>query len=335
MVKLMHYPLPGWYDEGSACLSFPKGKIIPMELPRNHPDHIKAAQRVFWITLGLNAVVSVAKLGWGFHSNTLSLTADGFHSLLDAVANVVGIVGLSFSGKPADHNHPYGHRKFEAVASMVISFFIFLTCFEIVSQGFARFFSPEHTHPHITATSYWIIGITLLINVWITLYERRKAKLLGNDLLLADAQHTLSDCLVSGSVVVSMVLVQLGYLWADTVIALVVGVIILKVGFDLIMTHFSALTDEAVLDPIEVQTLVLSVPGVLDCHKIRSRGMQNHVFIDLHIQVDSALTVKEAHRISYAVEERLEGAFNGRVSDVLVHVEEFVGLDAPHPAHHH
>jgi cation diffusion facilitator family transporter len=306
-----------------------------MELIRNHPDHIKSAQRVFWITLSLNALVSVAKLGWGFHSNTLSLSADGFHSLLDAVANVVGIVGLSFSGKPADHNHPYGHRKFEAVASMVISFFIFLTCFEIVSQGFARFFSHANTHPHITSISYLVIGVTLLINVWITLYERRQAQRLGNDLLLADAQHTLSDCLVSGSVLISMILVQLGYLWADTVIALVVGIIILKVGFELIMTHFSALTDEAVLDPVEVQRLVLSVPGVMDCHKIRSRGMQNHVFIDLHIQVDSALTVKEAHRISYAVEERLENSFNGRVSDVLVHVEEFVGHQSLQAEHLH
>lgn len=299
----------------------------------------QAAQRVFWITLGLNVLVAVAKLGWGFFSNTLSLTADGFHSLLDAVANVVGLVGLNFSGKPADHNHPYGHRKFEAVASMVISFFIFLTCFEIVSEGFARAFRPEHTHPHITAISYLVVGVTLLINVWVTWYERRQAKRLGNDLLLADAQHTLSDCLVSGSVLVSMFMVQLGFLWADTLLAFVVGGIILKVGFELIMTHLSALTDEAVLDPVEVQHLVLAVPGVLDCHKIRSRGMQNHVFIDLHIQVNPDLTIKEAHRISYAVEEHLQQAYRDRVSDVLVHVEEFEEhSDAhaeAHPAERH
>lgn len=301
------------------------------ELRRNQPENIHAAQRVFWVTLVLNIVVSVAKLGWGFYSNTLSLTADGFHSLLDAVANIVGIVGLNFSGKPADHNHPYGHRKFEAVASMVISFFIFLTCFEILNEGFARFFKPEHTHPHITSISYLVIGVTLLINVWVTWYERGQAKKLGNDLLLADAQHTLSDCLVSGSVLVSLFLVQLGFQWADTGIAIVVGGIILKVGYELIMTHLSALTDEAVLEPAEVQEIVLSVPGVLDCHKIRSRGMQNHVFIDLHIQVDPNLTIKEAHRISYAVEERLAEAFNGRVSDVLVHVEEYEG----HPQEHH
>lgn len=294
-----------------------------MASPPKPINTIQAAQRVFWITLSLNLLISGAKLYWGYQSNTLSLTADGYHSLLDAVANIVGIVGLSFSGKPADHNHPYGHRKFEAVASMVISFFIFLTCFEIVNEGVARFFSTIHTHAVITVMSYVVMVGTLAVNVWISWYERREAKRLGNDLLLADAQHTLSDCLVSASVLVSMILVQIGFQWADTAVALVVGIIILKVGFELIITHLSALTDEAVLAPDEVQAIVLDVPGVLGCHKIRSRGMQNHVFIDLHIQVNPNLTVKEAHTISYAVEERLEQAFHGRVSDVLVHVEEF------------
>lgn len=286
---------------------------------------LKAVQGVFALTLGFNLLVSIAKLVWGYHTNTLSITADGFHSLLDAVANVVGIVGLNYSMKPADHNHPYGHRKFEAIASMIISFFIFLTCFEIAGEGFSRFFSAEHTHPKVTATSYIIIGITLCINLLVSWYEGKQAKALKNDLLMADAKHTLSDCMVSFSVILSMIAVQLGFLWADTVLALIVAVIILKVGFELIMVHFSALTDEAVLDPQEIQAIVLSVPGVLDCHKIRSRGMQDHVFIDLHIQVDPALTVKEAHAISYLVEEQLESGFDGRVSEVLVHIEEYEG----------
>jgi cation diffusion facilitator family transporter len=283
-------------------------------------------QGVFGITLFFNLLVSLSKLAWGYHTHTLSITADGFHSLLDAVANVVGIVGLNISMKPADHNHPYGHRKFEAIASMVISFFIFLTCFEIAGEGFSRFFSPQHSHPQISPASYWIISATLLINLWVTWYENKKGKELKSDLLLADAKHTLSDCLVSVSVLFSMAAVQLGFLWADTVLALIVALIILKVGFELIMIHFSALTDEAVLDPNEISAVVLAVPGVLDCHKIRSRGMRDHVFIDLHIQVDPQLTVKEAHGISYRVESTLAEAFDGQVREVLVHVEEYEGI---------
>lgn len=283
----------------------------------------KAARQVFVLTLGFNLLVSFGKLFWGYHSHTLSLTADGFHSLLDAVANVVGIIALNYSLKPADHDHPYGHRKFEAIASMLISFFIFLTCFEIAGQGFHRMLNPGLEHPVITATSYWVIGATLLINLLVAWYERKMAKELENDLLMTDAQHTLSDCLVSFSVIISMVAVQQGFVWADTALAFVVALIILKVGFDMIMVHLSALTDEAVLDPKAIEAIVRNVPGVLDCHKIRTRGMRDHIFIDLHIQVDPHLTVKAAHQISYDVEEKLAQAFDGQVSDVLVHVEEY------------
>lgn len=283
----------------------------------------KAVRQVFILTLGFNLLVSLGKLFWGYQSHTLSLTADGFHSLLDAVSNVVGIIALNYSLKPADQDHPYGHRKFEAIASMIISFFIFLTCFEIAGQGIGRILNPGSERPEITVTSYVVIGVTLGINLFVAWYERKKGKELGNDLLLADAQHTMSDCLVSFSVILSMVAIQLGFAWTDTAIAFVVAVIILKVGFELIMLHLSALTDEVILDPKEVEALVREVSGVLDCHKIRSRGMRDHIFIDLHIQVDPSLTVKEAHQISYAVEEHLEKAYEGRVSEVLVHIEEY------------
>jgi cation diffusion facilitator family transporter len=311
-----------------------RGITAMSEATANPITAMHAARRVFVLTLWLNLLVSVGKLAWGYQSHTLSLTADGFHSLLDAVANVVGIIGLNIASKPADHDHPYGHRKFEAMSSMGISFFIFLTCFEIAGKALERFLSPTAEHPHITATSYVIIISTLLINLWVTWYEGRKGRELNNELLKADAKHTGSDCLVSASVLVSFMATQAGFVWADTLLALVVAIIILRVGFEQIMVHLGALTDEAILDPEEVQRIVLSVPGVLDCHKIRSRGMPSHIFIDLHIQVDPSLTVKEAHGISYAVEDTLERAFAGRVGDVLVHIEEYNEAEQPeaHPS---
>lgn len=294
---------------------------------------LKAARRVFIITLALNLLVSLGKLFWGYHSHTLSMIADGFHSLLDALANVVGVISLGFSMKPADHDHPYGHRKFEAIASILIAVFIFMTCFEIAQATVQRLWSAHaEPAPSVSAPGYLIMLGTLLINGAVTLYERKKGRELGNDLLSADAQHTLSDCLVSLSVVGSMAAVQLGFSWADPLLALLVALIILKVGLDMLRIHFSALTDEAVLDPAEVHELVLAVPGVLDCHKIRSRGMRDHVFIDLHIQVNPTLTVKQAHEISYAVEAHLEAAYQGRVNDVLVHIEEYEA-DGHHAGH--
>ncbi len=290
--------------------------------------NIQIARRVIMLTLGLNLILSVAKLFWGYQTHTLSLTADGYHSLLDAVANVIGIVGLSAGAKPADHDHPYGHRKFEAIASMAISFFIFLTCFEIASQGIQRMLSNSHELPVVTPVSYLIILITLFVNIGVSIYERKMGKALDNDLLKADAGHTFSDCLVSGSVLLSLIGAQAGIPWIDTALAFIVALIILKVGYSQIMLHIGALTDEAVLDPAEILAVVLSVPGVHSCHKIRSRGMREHIFIDLHIQVDAMLTVKAAHAISYQVEDALETAFEGSVRDVLVHIEEVE--ESPH-----
>ena len=110
--------------------------LIPKQTTSVHQ-----ARGVLIKTLLLNLLVASAKIIWGLLTHTLSMTADGFHSLLDGFSNVVGIIALSISSKPADPDHPYGHRKFEAMAAMLISFFIFLTSFEIITEAFQRFFS--------------------------------------------------------------------------------------------------------------------------------------------------------------------------------------------------
>ena len=283
---------------------------------------LKAVQRVFVITLALNLLVAFAKLALGYWTNTLSIRADGYHSLLDGSSNIVGIVALKLSMQPADSDHPYGHRKFEAIASMIISFFIFLTCFEIVSHALPRLLSgPTGPPPEVSPLSYTVILAGLVINLFVTWYEGKRGRELNNDLLQTDAKHTLSDVWVTVSVLASMIAIQLGYGWLDAVISLGIAVMILRVGYEIIKAQLGSLVDEAVLDPKEVARIVMQIPEVRGCHKIRSRGMRDHVFMDLHIQVDPELTIKAAHEISYRVETALHEAFD-HLSDVLVHVEE-------------
>ncbi|MEB3287418.1 MAG: cation diffusion facilitator family transporter [Vampirovibrionales bacterium] len=285
-------------------------------------------RRVFVLTLALNLLVALSKLGWGFFSNSLSMVADGFHSLLDATSNIVGIVGLKIASKPADENHPYGHRKFEALSAMLISFFIFSTCFQILKEAIARLISggqPEIMH--VSWVSYAVMIGTLIINLAVTRYERAKGKELKSPLLLADAEHTQSDVFATLAVIASLLFVQFGYPMMDLVVALVMGVIVFRAGYQIIMLHLGALVDEAVLDPREIERVVLATPGVLSCHRIRTRGSSDQVFTDLHIQVRAEIALKEAHDISHLVENAIKKAFNGveteqRVVDVLVHVEE-------------
>ncbi|MBZ0188519.1 MAG: cation transporter, partial [Candidatus Obscuribacterales bacterium] len=98
-------------------------------------DNLRQARGVFWQTLWLNLLVSTSKLICGFYTNTLSMVADGFHSLLDASSNVLGIVGLTISLAPPDEGHPYGHRKFEALAAIGISFLMFLAGSEVLKEA--------------------------------------------------------------------------------------------------------------------------------------------------------------------------------------------------------
>lgn len=296
-------------------------------------------QKVLAQTLVLNLIVAGGKLTWGLLSHSLSMTADGFHSLLDATSNVVGILAMGHAGKPADHGHPYGHRKLEAIAAMVISFFIFSAAFQILKEAFSRILEgPTHTHPTVTLVSYAIMAGTLGINWLVTRYEYRQGVLLNSDLLLADAEHTRSDIYASLAVIASLIATQLNMAWLDTVAALVIVFYVGRAGYRIIVRHMGVLMDEAVLDPKQVIPIVLAVPGVVSTHRIRSRGLSDHVFLDLHIQVDPDMSLRQAHQLSHRVEEALERHFDGqdnkaRVIDVLVHVEEVGDRDEEHADH--
>ncbi len=284
-------------------------------------SQLHAARRVFWITLGLNLLVAFSKLGWGLVSSTLSMIADGFHSLLDASANIVGIVGLSISARPPDKGHPYGHRKFEALAAICISFLMFLASYEVLAESVRRIFFHTGESPHVSPASYLIMISTAIINVLVSRYESQKGKELKSPLLTADSQHTLSDVYVSSAVLVSLVAIQLNYPIVDVIGSLIVVLAILKAGFGIIVSNLGSLVDAVIIDPGYIESIVLAVPGVSGCHRIRSRGMQDSIFIDLHVQVSPELSIQEAHQISTLVEESLKEQAGG-VVDVLVHIEE-------------
>lgn len=283
-------------------------------------EKLKQARTVFVQTLGLNLLVSVSKLGVGLMTNTLSMIADGFHSMLDASSNVLGIVGLTISVKPADEGHPYGHRKFEALAAIGISFLMFFACFEVISEVASRILQKS-TIPTVTPVSYLVMIATMIINILVSRYESKKSNELNSRLLEADSKHTMSDVFVSLGVILSLVAVQFHLYSIDIIASLLIVVLIFKAGYEVIKAHLGILVDAVVLNPLTIKEIVLAVPGVLGCHKVRSRGLEDHIFIDLHIQVKGHLSVEEGHKISYQVEESLMSQIEG-VVDVVVHIEE-------------
>lgn len=287
-------------------------------------------RHVLWIVLLLNLLVALAKFFYGLATNSHSMQADGIHSVFDSMGNVVGLVGITLALRPADEGHPYGHFKFETYASMVIGILLIVAAFEVGSSAISALISGDH-NASVTVVSYVVMVGTLCINIGVTTYERKAGKRLNSDILLADASHTLSDAMVSVGVIVGLVLIQLGFAIADSVMALVVMVAILYTAFDVFRSAFQTLSDKARIPEEEVRKVVENIAGVRNAHRIRTRGTQGDVYADLHVLVDPSMTVAASHELADRIESEIVHKFP-QVKDILVHIEPD---DAYHRAESH
>jgi cation diffusion facilitator family transporter len=268
--------------------------------------------------LVLNVVVALAKLGYGLMTNSLSMTADGLNSLMDGASNVVGLIGLAVAARPPDPNHPYGHRRFETLTSLAIAAFMILALVQIVQGSWHRMQTGER--PEVTGISFAVMFVTLVINLFITTWERRAGRRLSSSILIADARHTLSDVFVTLAVIVGLIAVELGYDSADPILALVVAGVIAWGAWAIVRDAALSLSDVAAASAPDVERAARSVPGVEGVHNIRSRSTDGLVWVDLHIQVDPTMRVDQAHEIASDVAERVETQI-GEAADVTVHVE--------------
>ncbi len=271
------------------------------------------------MTLALNIVVSAAKVGAGYYFRSISMIADGFHSSFDASSNILGLIGIKLSAKPPDEGHPYGHKKIETFATLGIAFLLGMTCLEILKRAYASFTSVVRP-AEVSAESFGVMFFTMAVNIFVAVYEARKGREYKSDFLVADAGHTKSDIFASTSVILSLAATRLGYPVADPIAAVVIALMIARVGYGIIRTSSGILLDAARINSNEIVGICQGVPGVRRCHHVRSRGREDEIFIDLRIHVDPKLTTAEAHEIAHRVEETIKRTFGG-IRDVVVHIE--------------
>jgi cation diffusion facilitator family transporter len=293
----------------------PPSRGVPRVTTRERERGIRF---VLIVVLMLNLLVAVAKIGFGLFSGSLAITADGFHSLLDALANVVALVGIVVAARPPDPNHAYGHHRYETLTSLGIAGLMLLALFGLVQGAWSRLQSGNV--PDVSTLSFAVMGATLAVNVGVTLWERRAARRYSSTLLMADARHTTSDILVSISVVGSLIAVELGFGWADAGITLLIAAAIAWGAWSIVRDASLVLTDAVVAEADEIAEAVRSVPGVRGTHNIRTRGSEGYVWVDLHVQVDPGMPVAEAHDIASEVARRVEDEI-GDPADVTVHIE--------------
>ena len=280
--------------------------------------YYSTVRRILIIIFVINISVALVKGIYGLLTNSLSMTTDALHSLFDSTSNIIGIVGISMASKPPDKEHPYGHSKFETFASIGIAILLFATCFQVLREAIDRFLNP--IVPEITTLSFVIMGITLAINIGISAYEYIIGKKLNSSILVADSMHTRSDVYASIGVILGFIAVRMGYPLADPVIAVLITGLIVLTGLEIMKESSGVLLDKALIEESVIRRLAESVEGVCNCHRVRTRGSLGDMYIDLHVGVDSSLSIDEAHKVGMAVEEKIKSSIEG-VKDVVVHLE--------------
>jgi len=281
-------------------------------------DRHRSVVRVLRRVLALNLLVAIAKISLGYFSGAVSILSDGFHSLADASSNVVALVGVSAAQRPADENHPYGHRKYETMASVGILMFMLLVLSEVARNAIVHLRAPQM--PSVLPIGMITMIVTLAINVFVVRYESRAGRRLRSEVLGADARHTQSDVWTTLAVMAALGGVWLGYPVLDPLAGLVVSVFIGHACWQIAREASGVLADEVVIAEDEIRSVVESVPGVIGSEKIRTRGTADTVFVDLHLWVDPRTPLGEAHALSHVVKDRLMHRFP-EVVDVVIHIE--------------
>ena len=284
----------------------------------NQGESFKAIKRVLILVLILNWGVAVAKVILGFLTRSTSIMADGLHSFSDGSSNIVGIVGIAMASRPKDKDHPYGHGKMENFAAIGIAMMLFMLALEILRESVETLRSPRM--PEINAISFVVMAGTILVNYMVTRYEFRRGKELKSDILVADSFHTKTDIYVSFAVIAGMIGIKLGFPRVDPIMSLFIVFMIGRMAVAVLRHTSYVLCDKAVIDSQEISAIAMMVKGVKNCHQIRTRGREDQIMVDLHINVDESMRVGDAHDLADKIEDAVKAKFAG-VSEVIVHIE--------------
>ncbi|KAF0135072.1 MAG: Cation diffusion facilitator family transporter [Candidatus Saganbacteria bacterium] len=281
-------------------------------------ENFSKIKLVLWQILFLNWLVAAMKIFIGSVFGLISMVADGFHSLTDGASNIIGLVGLTAASKPVDSDHPYGHKKIESFTALGISMLLLIVCYEVIQSSISRIFSPQK--PEASPLAFVVMIITFAINIFVVIYELRKGKEYKSDILVSDSMHTRSDIFVSSAVIVSLIGIRMGFPIVDPIASLIIVLMILYSAFRILMNIFGVLVDRAAVDRMKIEEIARSHPKVIVCHKVRTRGREDDIHVDLHISVDSNMSVLHSHGLSHELQENIKKEIAG-VTDVIIHIE--------------
>lgn len=283
-------------------------------------DKTKKIKKAAFIAIVVNGLLGLLKTLGGFLFNSHALIADGLHSLSDLIIDFMVIIGGHWSHQEADAEHPYGHQRIETALTLFISIFLIFTGGIISYDAFRSMFHPVY-EPTQSMALYLAI-ISALANEGLFRYTLYLNHHIQTDLLKACAWHHRSDALTSLVVVLGILASLFGYHRFDHLAAILVGLIIIKMGWDYTWESVQQLIDRGVdLETNEAIALKIQrIPGVEKIHQLRTRLMGQDIYVDVHVLVDPYISVSAGHYIAQDVHQTLMKEFK-QIKDVTVHID--------------
>lgn len=290
-------------------------------------EQAAAARKVTLVGMVVNIINAAVKILVGVGANSYALIADGIHSLSDLVSDVLVLVAGHFGRQQADKDHPYGHDRYETLATLLLGTLLIAVAGALIWDSLMRLMTPrELVTPGVMALVVALASIAS--KEWIYRYTLRIARRIKSKLLEGNAWHHRTDSLSSIVVFVAVGGALLGFTWLDQIAATIVAVMVAKVGFSLIWDSLKELVETA-LPQDEITAIydsACSVAGVTDVHDLRSRSMGGRILIDIHLQVDPHISVSEGHEVGVWVAHRLRQDFP-HISDVIFHIDPQCDVD--------
>ncbi len=278
-------------------------------------------RKVTLIGSAVDLLLALIKLAAGFWGQSQALIADGIHSLSDLATDFVVLYAARHSSRGADESHPYGHGRFETIATVILGAALLLVAAGITWDAVERLFHPERLlQPGLLALL--VAAISVLSKEWIFHYTKRLADRLKSPLLAANAWHSRTDAISSLIVIAGVAGSMAGLSYMDSIAAAVVGLFVARIGWDLAWHGVRELVDTGLEKEQleEIRAIIRGVDGVQGMHSLRTRRVGADVLVDVHILVDPGLSVSEGHHIGEMVRTRLLRDHE-EVNDVLVHID--------------
>lgn len=278
----------------------------------------KIIYKVSLNTIIINFLLTLAKLLAGIVGNSIALVSDAIHSASDVLSTVVVMLGAKLSSKKPDEKHPYGHEKFECIATIILSVMLFSTAITIGFYGLKSIFNKNIVVP--SAVSAWAALLSIFVKEWMYRYTKNAAKKINSASLYADAWHHRSDSLSSIGSLIGVLGAICGLTFLDPLASFIICIIIIKVAYNILKTSVSQLIDSAAPKEVteNIKEIILSYKDIKDIDMLKTRLFGSKIYVDIEVEIDKNMSFEEVHSLIHDLHDEIEKS-NTSIKHCMIH----------------